>query len=169
LAAEVERREQLPDPPAPLPGAATRADRELSRAEPNTLVFLGGNYQRCIDRIYCAREVIVEAGNVPVIVREFKDLPGENERDKSFRLLDLCPRAAFDGSMPGGWNAELEHLARESPVRPALIVFVNESLDASFPSRMVPTPASFTYQAYATTGDLRYRVLSWLNKTATSS
>jgi hypothetical protein len=102
-------------------------------------VFVGGSYRYESPNVVAIARGVRQAGRHPVVVKTFPDRPGESNRRKSFRFLDMCGSAAFDGSgvIAPGWVNEVEHIARE-PI-PTLIAFAadQESRDPNL-STMLP-------------------------------
>jgi hypothetical protein len=165
LAAEFEQTHRLPDFSPDIPPDGSRQQSELSAVPRGRIVFLGGNYWHCPDRITNARIVIVEAGFEPVVVKEFEYLGAESgpnrERVKSFRLLDACDLAVFEASVLGGWVPEVERLATMRPDVPTLVQFIHS------PSVMLPTVAempNIEQREYSQTDEMRYNLLLWLHR-----
>jgi hypothetical protein len=166
VARKFEADNQLP-PVLVVPAAGSRSSGEIDATPAERRVFIGGNYARCFDRIYNAREVVVDGGYVPIIVREFEDVFGERERDKSFRILDACPKAVFEASEAGGWTSELDRLATSRPRTPTLMAYAADDPAKKHPSLMLPDTSDMPRlekKAYLTAGDMRYHVLSWLSR-----
>jgi hypothetical protein len=160
-----EERADVPRLDFGLPKEGHRTGSELRGHDRRRLVFIGGNYGKCIDRIYAAREAVDDGGYVPVVARELQALPGQSERLKSFRLRDACETAVFEGSEAGGWVPELERLAASQPLAPTLLVFVGDTPAKRHPSAMLPGPSempAMRLEPYATHHELRYKVLRWL-------
>ncbi len=93
------------------------------------LVFVGGSSRYESPNVVAIARGVRQAGRHPVVVKTFPDRQGESNRRKSFRLLDMCGSAAFDGSgvIAPGWVNEVEHIARE-PI-PTLILFAADTED----------------------------------------
>lgn len=106
------------------------------------LVFVGGSYGRGGDRIFQIAEQVAACGLHPVIVGLFKRRPGESDRQKSFRVLDLCGLAAFDGTeqeKPGWWS-EVERIAQGRQIPTLIAYFSTRSTYKYGTSAMFPTP-----------------------------
>jgi hypothetical protein len=160
----------LPEIDFDVPHDSSRTEGELAGPPTALLVFLGGTYRKCPDRITNARLVIEEAGVTPVVVREFEYLAGEDERSKSFRLLDKCGRAVFEASEPGGWTPELERLVTLRPSTPTLIQWASEARLTIHPAKMIPGVSSMpniVHRSYRNHWEMRYNLLAWLGRNPT--
>jgi hypothetical protein len=161
VAGNFEETHDLPEFSLGLPPDGSRPETDLTSTPSERRVFLGGNYWKCPDRITNARVVIAEAGFAPIVVKEFEYLPGENERTKSFRLLDQCDLVVLEASEHGGWWPELERLANGRRHIPTFVQYVHP------PSVMLPTTAdmpNLEYSEYSSDPEMRYKLLRWLNR-----
>jgi hypothetical protein len=119
----------------------SQPDDWLLNIPASDLVFVGGSYGAAGDRLYQMAAQIANCGLHPVIVGQLKRRPGETDREKSFRLLDLCGLAAFDGTVQErpGWWAEVEHILQTTRI-PTLIAFFSSSANPDYrTSAMFPT------------------------------
>jgi len=131
-------------------------------------VFVGGSYRYAWDRIDTMARGVLAAGRQPIIVANFEPLDdGERPRAKSFRLLDACPRAVFDGTVedsPGHWP-EIERIAQVGP-KPTLWAYSTNDLARQYSAPgMLPTiediPA-LEYLPFDRPDALRNGVTRWL-------
>jgi hypothetical protein len=125
--------------PLGLPFDSDVDDTDLDGIPRDDLVFVGGSYRYESPNVISIARSVRNAGLRPVVVKSFRDRPSESVRQKSFRLLDKCGSAVFDGSgvISPGWVNEVEHIAR-TPI-PTMIVFAadQEDRDPNF-STMLP-------------------------------
>jgi len=122
VARQFAEQEWLPQFEDPLPGNRTAA--ELEAIDPFDRVFIGGSYRFAWDRINAMARGVLDAGRQPIVVAKFQTFADEGWRAKSFRILDQCPRAAFDVTVedsPGHWP-EIERIAQVTP-KPTLFAF----------------------------------------------
>jgi hypothetical protein len=109
--------------PLRLPFPEHADESVLDSAGRRALVFVGGSYRYEWPHLITLARGVVQAGFVPIVVRTFRDRPGEKNRAKSFRILDRCGSAIFDGSgvVSEGWIPELEHIAQmDTPIPTAI-------------------------------------------------
>lgn len=145
-----------PKPAFPARIFDVRSEEDLHKVEQARRVFVGGSYPGAQDRLDTIARTLRTAGYRPVIVAEYETLPDESPRTKSFRLLDQCGGAVFDGTVQErpGWWPEVEHIVQVQvqPI-PTLIVFVTDSPDRKYTaSSMFPTEADhpgMTFMGFA--------------------
>lgn len=144
-----------------------QTDEWFDAVPPEQRVFVGGSYRSGGDRIYQIAEQVASCGLRPVIVGEFQRHGDETDRQKSFRILDLCGLATFDGTVQEkpGWWAEVERIVQTTKI-PTLIAYY-----ADRPSREYLTSALFptrddhprlSVQPFGRTRDLHALIRSWL-------
>lgn len=155
----------LPDFDDPLPSHRTAA--ELAAMDPFDRVFVGGSYRFAWGRIIDMARGVIDAGRYPIVVAKFETLPEEDWRDKSFRILDECPRAVFDVTVqdnPGHWP-EIEHIAQVEN-RPTLFAYNTDDRSREFVAAgTFPTRkhiSDLDYLPFDTHGVLRQGVSQWL-------
>lgn len=91
--------------PLELPFPEHAGEEDLDAFERSELVFVGGSYRYEWPNIVAIGWGVRQAGFIPVVIKTVPDVPGEKNREKSFRLLDRCASAVVDGSgvIAPGW------------------------------------------------------------------
>jgi hypothetical protein len=156
-----------PQPVFPARIVGVRREEDLHAVEEGHRIFVGGSYPGAQDRLDTIARAVVAAGYEPVIVAEYETLPGERPRTKSFRLLDHCRGAIFDGTVQvaPGWWPEVERIVQvqDQPI-PTLIVYVADRADRKYTSSsMFPSEADhpgMTFLGFADNEHLG-RVVNW--------
>lgn len=146
------------------PGA--ESDDWLLETPPEQLVFVGGSYSAAGDRIFQIADQVADCGLRPVVVGLLRGRPNETERQKSFRILDLCGLAAFDGTVQErpGWWAEVEHIVQSHQI-PTLIAYFSGRGSSYKTSAMFPTDRDHPRLVKRPFGhNLKAVVRSWLSQ-----
>lgn len=138
VADDVIRGTPLPDVPARIENYLD--ENLLDGIAADRRVFVGGSYPLALDRIDVIEAAVREAQYEPVIVNQYRTISGDTPRTKSFRLLDKCSAAAFEGSgrADPGWWPELEHIVQVRPI-PTLVAFFGRKGATMETSSMFPT------------------------------
>ena len=163
--------EGVDQPHFPARIVGVRREADLHAVESGRRIFVGGSYPGAQDRLDTIARAVWAAGDEPVIVAEYETLPDESPRTKSFRLLDHCGGAIFDGTVKErpGWWPEVERIVQVQmePI-PTLIVFVADRADRKYTSSsMFPSEADhagMTFQGFANNEHLGRVVKWWLLK-----
>ncbi len=118
----------------PPPSMHTRTEAELSdedlrRVPVERRIFVGGSYSSALDRIDIIETAVRGRGFEPVIVAQYRNRVigrgrRERARPKSFRLLEMCSAAVFEGTarVEPGWWPELERIVQVRQI-PALVAY----------------------------------------------
>lgn len=85
---------------------ASRDESDLDGVERSDLVFVAGTHANP-DHMQALRDAATRKGLKPLIVREFRDQPGDNDYTKSERIMARCSLALFDLSSLQGQMMEL--------------------------------------------------------------